>query len=60
MKLGGYSVTDYFTIICIYVSDYKTMYQGNDKNTQIKSIESAFFNADFEHVLVYWDINRKS
>ena len=29
------------------------MYQGNDKNTQIKSIESAFFNADFEHVLVY-------
>ena len=60
MKLWGYSVTDYFTIIYIHVSDYKIMYHWNDKNTQIKSIESAFFVAEFEHVLIYWDKNRKS
>ena len=36
------------------------MYQGNDKDTQIKSIASAFFVAEFEYVLVWWDIIRIS
>ena len=36
------------------------MYQGNDKDTQIKSIESAFFVAEFEYVLACSDIIRNS